>query len=164
MFSLTTSRQIQAPIETVFRVFTDLENAGTTIPAIKKMEMLTPAPVCKGTRWKETRVLFGKEATETMEITRFDPPRGYTVEAESCGTHYTTTFVFRPEGGEAGGTHAEMTFRGQPLTTAARVMGAVMGLMMKGMMRKLLNSDMDSLKAACEREPAAGASIPGAVS
>ena len=161
MFKLSISRQIQAPPEVVFRLFSDLRGAPERVPAIKKLEVLTPGPIGKGTRWKETRVMFGKEATETMEITAFDPPRGYTAEAHSCGMHYLSSFTFRPE---AGGTHVEMNFEGRPETTMGKVMGGIMGWMMKGTMRKLMGGDMDALKAAAEKEPAAGASIPGAVS
>ena len=166
MVLFSASRRIQAPPEVVFRVFTDLEGATRNIPAIRKIEILNPGPggaggaggaFGKGTKWKETRVMFGREATETLEVTRFDPPRGYTVEAESCGTHYETTFTFRPEvgsgaGGSGGGTVAQMTFGGRPLTTGAKLMAGLMGWMMKKAVTKAMNQDLDALTAAAEKE------------
>ena len=151
MKPLTFSRHIDAPPEAVFRVFTDFDHATENVPSIKKLEIIEHGPsgaVGQGTKWRETRMMFGKEATETMWITRFDPPRGYTVESDSCGAHYMSNFAFRPENG---GTQAQWTFEGQGKTFMARFLGAVLFPMMKGVACKALNADLDALKAVAER-------------
>ncbi len=56
---------------------------------------------------RETRVMLKREATEEMELTAFDPPRGYTLRASSCGAEYTSVFGFRAEGA---GTLVELSF------------------------------------------------------
>jgi uncharacterized protein YndB with AHSA1/START domain len=155
MVSVTSVRLINAPQESVFQTFTDLRRAPEFIPAIKTLEVLTEGPIGKGTRWREMRVMMGKEATETMEITEFDPPRSYAVEARSHGTHYRSTFRFSPE---SGGTRAEMTFSGRPESGWAKALGALVGWAFKGMLRKALEADMDALKAAAERNAPGGAS------
>ncbi len=149
MPSLTIERTVNAPAAHVFARYTDLPNAAAMIPAIKKLDILTPGPVGKGTRFRETRVMFGKEATETMEITAFDPPRAYTIEGDSCGSHYSTTFTFAPAGGGAA-TRMTMHFVCRAQTLTAKLL-APLSLLMMGFMRKALEGDVDAMKAAAER-------------
>ena len=44
------------------------------IPDITALEMLSEGPFGEGTRWRETRVMFKKEAVEEMWVTGFPPP------------------------------------------------------------------------------------------
>ena len=83
MSTLTTSKFVQAPPEATFDAFTDLRSAPDRIEAITALEVLGDGPVGVGTRFRETRVVFKREATEEMEITAFDRPNSYAVEAES---------------------------------------------------------------------------------
>lgn len=67
------SCEIAAPRSEVFAAFADLTNLENTVKAITQVELLTEGPIGVGTRFKETRVMFGKEASEIMEITQFKP-------------------------------------------------------------------------------------------
>jgi hypothetical protein len=139
--------RINAAPERVFEVFTDLRNAPGRIKSIIRLEVLGEGPIGRGTRFRETRKLFGKEATETMEITAFDPPVSYTVEADSCGAHYVSRFEFRPENGA---TNVEMSFSMVPQSFMAKVMGMIMGGKMADMCRKMIEKDMTDLKGVIE--------------
>lgn len=148
---------INAPPEAVFVRSSDVERWPETVSAITRTEILTPGPDGKvgvGTKFRETRVMFGKEASEVMTFLKFDPPRSYTLTAESHGCKYETTFTFVPEGE---GTRIEMRFRGEPQTTLSKVMGALMTPMMKGTMRKCIAKDLQDLKAHFEGQPVAQA-------
>jgi len=59
----TLDKHIAAPPMRVFAAASDFRNAPQRIHGIKKVEMLSTGPVGVGTRFKETRVLFKKEAT-----------------------------------------------------------------------------------------------------
>jgi uncharacterized protein YndB with AHSA1/START domain len=113
MPALTFTTEFAAPRERVFAAFTDLEHAAENVAAIVRVEVLTDGPVGRGTRFRETRVMFRREATEELEITAFDPPQSYTVEADSCGTHWRTTFQFSQ-------IDAETKARAMPSRTGAR--------------------------------------------
>lgn len=141
------TKQIAAPVERVFDVFADLSKTSERISGIKKLEILTPGPVGKGTRFRETRIMFGKEATETMEITDFQPGRSYSVECNGCGAQYFTRFDFQPRDG---GTFVEMFFKCTPISFFAKLMGLFAGMMM-GTMKKVMDKDLEELKAAAER-------------
>ena len=140
--------QVNAPIEQVFDAYTDLRQAADRIEAITEVEVLTDGPIRAGTKWRETRVVFGKEHTEEMAITALSRPNSYTVEGDSCGAHFTTVFHFKPQDG---GTHVGMTMSSQNKTFFAKIMGPIMGFMMTGSMRKMMQKDLDQLKAYCEQ-------------
>jgi hypothetical protein len=140
------SKHIDAPVETVFRVFSDLPNAAGRCQGIKKLEMLTPGPVGAGSRFRETRVVFGREATEEMYVSEFQPPHRYDVRCESCGAAYHTMFAFRPDGS---GTMVDMTFDIQAISFFAKLMKPLSGLMM-GPMKKCMEQDLTDLKKFAE--------------
>lgn len=157
MASYSLKRTIQASPDVVFRAASDLRNAPQRIRGIVRVEVLTDGPIRQGTRFRETRMMFKREATEEMEVTSFDPPRGYAIGCDSCGCRYRSEFRFEPAGG---GTDVTMTFEAQPLTFFAKVMGFVMRPMLKSCMR-IVAQDLDDLKAAIESgQSAAGPSLP----
>lgn len=73
-----------------------------------------------GTRWRETRMIFGSAATEEMGIGAFDQDRSYTVVSENCGCTYRTTFTFEADGTTA--TNVQMLMDITPNTLCARAM------------------------------------------
>ena len=88
MADMKLDRAIAAPPERVWAVITDLGGAADVMSGIDSVERLDDgAGFGVGTRWRETRTLFGRQATEILEVTAVDAGRSYTVEAESRGTH-----------------------------------------------------------------------------
>src|SRR5712691_8309653 len=113
MAVLTVSQQINAGPEVVFAACSDFARLPERVPAIKKVEMLTPGPVGVGTKFRETRIMFGREATEGMEFVAFDPPRQFELRAISCGAEYRTIHRFTPAGS---GTRIDLEFRVKALS------------------------------------------------
>jgi carbon monoxide dehydrogenase subunit G len=147
MSELTVSTQVAAPLERTFQAFTNLEKAVERVPAITAVEILSEGPFGEGTRWRETRLMFKKEATEEMWVTGFNPPNSYTVEAESHGMKYSTLFEFTTVGD---GTKVTWTFTGKALTLGAKIMAPIFNVLMKGMMRKCMLGDLEAIRDACE--------------
>ena len=148
MKNITHEVRIDAPLSRVFQVYTDLGKAAERIQGIRRLELLTPGPVQEGTRFRETRVMFGKESTETMEIADLRPERSYSVKAESCGARYLTTFSFEPDEGR---TKVRVEFGATPVSFFAKLMAPMMGFMSKSV-SKCLEADCADLKAVCEAE------------
>ena len=148
MTSVTVSVAIAAPQQAVWERITDIERAHERIPAIKRIEILSPQRHGLGLRWRETRIMFGKEATEVMEITEWRPPHEYVTSAQSHGSDYRCTLRVEPT---AEGSTLSFHFTATPLTLAARVMGMLMGPLMRGAIAKALQGDLNAIKAACER-------------
>jgi uncharacterized membrane protein len=149
MGAVTCSVRIAAPVPRVFALATDLVQMPQRIADIKRVEVLTPGPVGVGTRFRETRMMFGKEATEEMSFSVFEPDRAYTITCQSCGAVYVSAFEFVHE---AGGTRVDMCFDARPVTLMARVM-APLAFFARGMVRRCVQRDLEALKRAAEGSP-----------
>ena len=153
MASITVEKHINAPIETVFARASDVHNWADQIGAITKIEVHTDGTVGDGTRFTETRKMWGKEASETMTFAGYNPPNGFTLLASSHGCDYVSTHSFEPAGE---GTKMTLTFEGTPRTLMAKLMGVMFAFMKKSMCT-MLEKDLDDLAMACEAEATASA-------
>ena len=150
MVVVRVTERIAAPPAEVFRRISDFANAPQTVRGIKRVEMLTDGPVGVGTRFRETRVMFGREASETMEVVAFDAPRSYTLRASAQGFVYASTMTVTPAGA---GAEVEMTFEARPQTFFAKVMGIVFAPLLKSC-RKAIVQDLHDVKTAMEARAA----------
>ena len=147
---LSVNVDINAPRERVWRIITDIESASKVIDGISKVEVLEkPENGLIGLKWRETRMMFGKEATEVMWITGVVENESYETRAKSHGALYETRTEVRD--GENGGSVLSMSFRGTPLTTGAKLMWVFLGHMFRSSTRKALLEDLDCMKRAAER-------------
>jgi len=151
--NLTVSRRINASQQRVWDVISDIEHAADHIAAITEIEVLTGNQQGVGKRWKETRTIFGRASTEEMEITLFEPPHRYVVEADSCGAHFVSELRCDPEGDDA--TNLVMDMRTEPTSFFAKLMKPLAKLALKST-RKMLLRDLDDIAAACTSTDAGG--------
>ncbi len=152
MANLQLSEQVDAPVERVFAFATDLSRAAEHIAGIDKIELLTAGSMDVGTRWRETRTMFGRQATEELEVTEYHPPSGertpasYTAECESCGCHFRSRFTFMPQ--EAG-TRVELTLATEAKSLMAKLMSPLSALTMGGA-KQAMQQDLADLKRVAE--------------
>ena len=140
--------EIDAPRTAVWRLVTDIENAATHIAGIEKVEVLErPKDGFLGFKWRETRTMFGKTATEVMWITDAVEATRYDTRAESHGAIYTTRITLEQR---AGRTLLSKEFEGKAVTFGAKVMWGLMGWMFKRATRKALQKDLEDIKHAVE--------------
>jgi ligand-binding SRPBCC domain-containing protein len=149
MAHFTLTKKIDAPTGAVFGLFADFAHTPGRIKAITKLEIVTPGPVGVGTRFKETRVMFGKDHTEEMQITAFNPGHSYEITCQSCGAEYRTVFRFTPDGD---GTRVDVDFQTRATSAWVKVM-APLGWLMGGMVKKCVNQDVEDLKKVAESVP-----------
>lgn len=148
MTQLAMSKSIDAPPEKVWATITSIDSSAETISGINEIERLSDdTGFGVGTRWRETRTMFGKEATEEMEVTSIDEGRSYTVEADSHNVHYTSVLSVEPDGE---GSTLRMTFHGEPRGAFTKFMAATVGRLMKGATRKALERDLEDIAMAAE--------------
>ncbi len=141
---------VQAPLERVFEIFSDVSQAANRIDGIETVEVLTEGPIGQGTRFRETRIMFGKPSTEEMEFTEFIPNQKYVVEADTCGSHFRTEFRFNAN---ADATDVEVELTTQATSWFAKLMWPV-GKLMAGSMKKIFLADVHQLKSLCENRDA----------
>ena len=84
--------EVNRPPAEVFKFIADLCNEPRYVPNVIETQKLSDGPAGVGAKYREvTRVMFGRKAVSTYEVTQYDPP---------------TTFAFR-------GTSGRSTFRGR---------------------------------------------------
>jgi len=149
-----TAIDVHAPLARVWDVFTDIPRAPERVSGIERVEVLTPGPFVQGFRWRETRIMFKREATEELAVSSCEPRRSYSVVCDSCGCRWTTTFAFEPQGEAA--TRVEQTTVVKPLTLGAKLM-APLGWLMLGTLRRRLTHDLRELAQACAASAAQAA-------
>lgn len=153
MFNISLSKRIDAPIETVFETATDLQRAAEHMRGIERIELETTLPVCVGTRWRETRKMLGREDTQTLEITAFNPPNGYTIGCENCGSYFESEFRFEPAAGSM--TDVTLDVRCEARSLLAKLMSPISNLMFGKVMRTCMEDDLEDLARVSESKAAA---------
>lgn len=146
---LDITQDIAAPPDQVFARIADIPNWADHISGIDRVEMLTEGPVQVGTRFRETRTLMGKQATEEMTVAEFDPPNSITFTAESHGSRYCSGHVCERT---PAGTRVRMHFEGTPVTLGAKLC-APLTFLFAPVMRKCVAQDLEDLRANIEGTP-----------
>ena len=148
MMEVSVDIVINASKEAVWKVITDIDAAKDNITAINSIEVLErPDSGLVGLKWKETRTMFGKEASEVMWITDSEENVTYRTRAESHGSIYVSWHKL--EEVEAGVKYT-MGFSGKAQSMGAKIMNGLMGWMMKSSTKKALMKDLEDIKAVAE--------------
>ena len=135
--------------EEIWQVITDIEGSEKTIGAIEGIEILEkPASGLIGLKWRETRTMFGKTATEVMWITDVKENDYYKTRAESHGAIYITKLQIEEQ---EDGTYLSMAFDGQAQSLMAKIMSVATGFLVKSATQKALQNDLEDIKAAVEK-------------
>lgn len=146
---MTLSKQITAPASRVWQIITDLELCEQVITGIDGIEILAGGErFGVGTRWRETRTMLGKQATEEMEVTAIEPGCSYVVEAGRASVLYRSTLTV--DALDEGRSRLSMSFGAEPKSMAARVLAATVGRLFVGATKKALRRDLDDVAAAAE--------------
>jgi len=141
---LSTFIEIEKPREAVWKAIIDFQNCSDYIESILSVDIIDqPKDTLVGFKWKETRLMFGKEATETMWITDYVENEYYQTRAESHGSVYISKLSVDPAGDK---TRLTMSFKGEPQSFGAKVFSFCLGFMMKGSMKKALLKDLKDIK------------------
>jgi uncharacterized protein YndB with AHSA1/START domain len=155
--------EIGAPPTIVYATATDVAQWPQFISGIEQVEILTAGPIQVGTRFRETRIMFGRRASEEMAVAALEPPHRFVLTAENHGTRYVATHEIVSAGAVS---RLMLTFEGKPVAMAARLF-SIIGLLFMGAVTRKLEADLQQLKAEAERRlrtraPAAPAGAPPA--
>lgn len=148
-------QSVAAAPGTVWSIITDLDRFAEVVDMVGLERLDAGSGFAVGTRWRETRRMFGRDATEEMWVTHIDPGRRYVVEAESHGAHYRSVLSVVPT---ERGSLLSMKFEGTGTNVVTKVMGATIGRLFEGANRKAMQDDLARIAAAAEAEEAAARS------
>ena len=147
MATIKVSRDIAAPVDKVFALFTDIEHGFEHVSGIKAVEMLTVGEFQLGTRWRETRDLLGRLDDAEMEVTAFEQNRSYTITHHKAGVRVDTVFTFEPV---PAGTLVSIEFALNPQGLPPGLLSPLEWAM-AGKVRDVLSHDLLDLKSSIER-------------
>jgi hypothetical protein len=132
----------------VWNVITNIENAAKTINGIHKIEVVEkPANGIVGLKWRETRMYFGKPATVEILITDAVENEFYKTRAESDGYLFLSTMSISES---SDGITLTSSHDYKPQSVVAKLKSVSMFLF-KGMIKKILQQDLNDIKSAVER-------------
>ncbi|WP_282697674.1 SRPBCC family protein [Streptomyces sp. CC208A] len=142
-------RRVAASPGRVWESITDLPALPRVLSGVQRVEVLSEGVFDVGTRWRETRRMLGREATEEMTVTECEPPDRYVTVADSHGVRYVSELSLRADG--PGASVLRMTFSARPAH------GRVPGLLTRALARvgtkavsRMLAKDLDDIARAVE--------------
>jgi carbon monoxide dehydrogenase subunit G len=143
------SREVKASAAVVWGILTDVEGSVDTISAIEKVEVLSDDTTFGvGFAWRETRTMFGRTATEEMEVVEVTAGESYAVKADPDGSNYRSVMAVGATGDET--SIVSMEFSADPKGTLAKLFAATVGRLFIGSMRKAIAADLNDIAAAAE--------------
>lgn len=144
MTRATVTMTIAAPVEQVFETIADIRSFKRAIPHIIDIQFLSEARRGVGTRFRETREIKGKESTTELEVTEYEPNERLRMVTDSHGTIWDSVWALRDV---PGGTELTLTIDAK----AHQLMAQLMNPMVMPAIRKAVASDLELVKAYCER-------------
>jgi carbon monoxide dehydrogenase subunit G len=145
MAQYVATRSIAAPVARVFETVAHVDRFQEAVPHITDVEFLTETHSGVGTRFRETRLMRGREASTELEVTEYVPDERVRLVSDAGGTIWDTVFTVQADGA---GTELSMVMDARPYKLTARVVNP----MISRMLTKALEADMDAVKAYCEGE------------
>jgi hypothetical protein len=134
----------------IWAAITNIESASETISGIENIEVLEkPANGLVGLKWRETRMLFGKEATAEKWITDAAENEFYQTKAESDGFVYLCTKSISES---SGGITLTESHESKPQGIVAKLVSIPMLFLFKGVAKKAVLQDLNDIKAAVEQD------------
>lgn len=148
MSKLEVTHHSSASPAAVWQIMTDLDGAPTAITGIQSVHRLDAGTgFGVGTKWEETRTMFGREATETLEVTAVEEGRSYVVESDARGAHYRSALSVEPSGD---GSRLAMSFEAEPEGLVSKVFASTLGKLFDGATRKAIKQDLADIASAAE--------------
>lgn len=143
MKPIESTRTIAASLDLVFDTVSDIRNFCDAVPHITNIEFLSDQKTGAGTRFRETRLMGGRESTVDLEITELVENECVRMVSDAGGTIWDTLFTVKEL---ASGAELQMAMDIRPYKLFSKVMSP----MIRGMVVKGVESDMDSIKQYCE--------------
>ncbi len=143
MTPIIVTRKINASMDVVFATVSDIRQFSKALPHVVTFEFLSVVNRGVGARFRETRLVNGKEATTDLEITEYVENDRVRMVAESHGTVWDTLFTVTSEGGST-------TLTTKMDARADKLLPRVMNPLIRGITAKAVERDMDLVKAFCE--------------
>ena len=146
MSRVTVTKTINAPLEFVFQTVAEIENFSKAIPHIVKVEFISENKTGVGAKFRETRIMMGKQAETVLEVTEYSENDRIRLVSDEGGTIWDSLFTVKMT--VDGATELILVMEARPYKTMARILNPITTFMV----RKGVISDMDAVKQYCEAQ------------
>jgi uncharacterized protein YndB with AHSA1/START domain len=147
---MTFERAVVAPVDQVWAVMTDVERYPERFAGVDAAVRLTGASFGVGTRWRETRTVYGRSTTVEIRVTEVEPLHRYVTEAR-VGARAETEFVFTPST-DGTQTSVRVTFRTEGGGVTYRLVQFLTSRRIRNCVIDNNEQDLADLARACEGE------------
>ena len=144
-YQVACRREINAAASKVFDTVANIENFRRAVPDIVDVEFLSEQRAGLGTRFRETRMMRGKQASTTLEVTEFQQDQVIRLVSDEGKTVWDTVFQVTPLG--AGQAQLEMNMDCRPYSMLSKLL---IPLVLK-IVGQAVEKDMDAVKQHCEQ-------------
>ncbi len=139
------SLTIDASLGTVFRAVSDLDHFSRAVPQIDRIEILSERMAGVGTRFRETRLVGGRETASELEVAELVDKEKVRYVSDTFGTLWNSTFTVAPAGDQ---TRLTMAIEGRPYRLLSRLATPLMRLLTA----KGVAADMRGIKEYAESQ------------
>lgn len=143
-YTIDSLRLVNAPIERVFETIGSIEEFSRAVPQITNYEILSEQKQGLGTKFRETRIMNGKESETVLAIIDFVKNRLVRYLSVAGGTTWDTVFKVEESGKQ---TSLAMKMDATPNNIPA----VFIVPLILGMVSKAVEGDMDSINDYCEK-------------
>lgn len=143
-------RTLPVPKQEAYRALIDLDSAEQWMQGLVRIERDDLGLLKEGSQWRETRKMFGKEATEFFEVAELEEPDKVVVSCDGTkGTTGKGEFVFTYLLKQAG-EQTDVTLLGE--IKGLNGLSKWFGKLMVGPFKKACAKDLDSLHDYFEKK------------
>jgi len=140
---VTVVRVVRAPVERVFATVAHKRRFAQAIGGVTAIEDLSDVTSGVGTRFRQTRVMNGRETTMDFAVTEYVENERIRIVNETHGTVWDSLFTFA---GAPGGTTLRLVMDARGDRPLTRLLLPLVCLLV----RKAVARDIDAVKAYCE--------------
>ena len=137
------TRTIAAPVEAVFETVADISCYAKAVADIMNVEFLSQTKKGVGTRFRETRLVKGREVATEFEVTEYVDNDRVRIVAADYSTLWDTVFTLNAGQGQ---TELRAVMEGR----ARKLLPKLMNWCARGMIEKAVGRGMDFVKTFCE--------------
>lgn len=143
--SVSAHQLFDRPIEDTWETLVSIERYPEMTSSYVEVNPLTDSLRGVGARWDQTRIVWGRQHTHTMEVVAWEPPTSFTLQASEAGATYETSHRL---GETAAGTEVEMTFAVVPTGTFGKAVNMLMGRKLMAATRETMAEILEEIAAS----------------
>ena len=146
---ISINQEFKGSIEKTWSTLIDLDRYPSRVKSYEAIEWLTSEKSGVGAKWQQTRKVYGKNHTQTIDVVEWREPTSFAMTATEAGAIYLTRYSLgESKDGET--TDVSASFEVQPNNLFSKIFVKLIGKKILGSTRETLQNDLSDLANAEE--------------